>query len=141
MSALLKKFTCKGTWRQAFICLRPGGGGGVKQFFRFGISSNTHTVKNGYFGKILTLHRKTAKLPICFSDSFFVVDTNIYYRDFRCVYGCWNPSAGWNVLKSRYFSESSLFVPSYFFSVSHEKEGDEYFSGGGEGIYGEQKMK
>jgi hypothetical protein len=70
-----------------------------------GADAGTYTVKNGYFGKILTLHRKTAKLPICFSDSFFVVDTNIYClvtnRDFRCVYGCWNPSADWNVIKSR----------------------------------------
>ncbi len=87
-----------------------------------------YTVKNGYFGKILTLHRKTAKLPICFSDSFFVVDTNIYClvtnRDFHCVYGCCNSSADWKFPKSRYFSESSLFVPSYFSSVSHEKEGE-----------------
>ncbi len=64
-----------------------------------------YTVKNGYFGKILTLHRKTVKLPICFSDSFLVIDTNIYClvtnRNFRCVYGCCNPSADWNVPKSR----------------------------------------
>jgi hypothetical protein len=27
LSAFLKKFTFKGTWRQVFICLRPPGGG------------------------------------------------------------------------------------------------------------------
>ncbi len=102
-----------------------------------------YTVKNGYFGKILTLHRKTAKLPICFSDSFLVIDTNIYClvtnRDLHCVYGCCNPSADWNVPQSRQFSESSSFVPSQFSSVSHEKEGDESFSGGGGGYTGNKK--
>jgi hypothetical protein len=33
------KLTCKGTWRQVFICLRPPGV--VQQFCRFGIWSNT----------------------------------------------------------------------------------------------------
>ncbi len=46
MSAFLKKLTCKGTWGQVFISLRPPGV--VKQFCRFGIWSMTQCITPVY---------------------------------------------------------------------------------------------
>ncbi len=97
----------------------------------------SYTEKNAIFRKILILLKILSKIIICFS-KLLVEPVQILFFfvtnwDFRCIHRYCFASEQLNLLKSKYFSEKSLFVSWHSPFASADKVDASFGSAGGWG--------
>jgi hypothetical protein len=100
-----------------------------------------YTEKNAIFRKILILLKIISKIIICFSKLLFepvqILFSFVTNWDFRCIHRYCFASEQLNLLKTKYFSERSLFVSWHSPLVSADKVDASFCSAvGGRGFTG-----